>query len=297
MPGKTDWDWSTAGWKTATFPHPATIYACVSGTTETPYAGQCSGTAKVKKYDYMKGTFAWGQHVPPVYGWYDGTMTHVTTDDRGAFTIETGLTTAITDRITLSSPVGDRADLTAKIYPFKLMTGRQAVYVDDAGGNSFIITPNLFAETGADGGFWGVLSAQPPGTAHAYAYDPAGMTTTAFGAPSEPLSGNFTLGTAYAGYPAATPVSIETLLSNVFTKGADLADQYDPAVLGTMARYDGTNPGWDWRYTKMYMDLEHEVAPAAQALGCASCHGATPVMDFQQLGYGCANPAECPRTP
>jgi octaheme c-type cytochrome (tetrathionate reductase family) len=298
MPGKMDWDWSTAGWKTAAFPHPATLYACVDGTTETPYAGQCSGTAKVKKYDYMKGTFAWAQNVPPAYRWYNGTMTHVETGDRGAFTIETGLTTATSDRITLSAPLGDRTDLTAKIYPFKLMTGRQAVYVDDAGGNSFVITPKLFQATGGDGAFWGVLAAQPPGTTHTYAYDPTGMTTTEFGAPADSLSGTFTV-SAYAGYPSNTPIPIETLLSNVFTKGAAAAGQYDPVVLGTMARYDGVTvtTGWDWRYTKMYMDLEHEVAPAAQALGCGACHGATPVMDFTQLGYGCANPADCPRTP
>ena len=128
------------------------------------------------------------------------------------------------------------------------------------------------------------------------------MTTTGFGAPADSLAGNFTLGSAYAGYPASTPIPIETLLSNVFTKGADPADQYDPAALGTMAKYDGTNPGWAWRYTKMYMDLEHEVAPAAQALGCSACHNASsntaPTQFFIDVGYDC-NPryGTCARTP
>jgi hypothetical protein len=295
MPQKTDWDWSTAGWKTPAFPHPATIYVCVSGTTEVAYDGANCATAggtKVKKYDYMKGTFSWGQNVAPSYRWYDGTMTHVTTDDVGAFTIETGLTPDLDDRITLSSPRGARGS--GKIFPFKVMKGRQAVYVD--GSSSFIITPNLFHDgaDGADGGFWGVLAAQPPGTVHSYAYT-SPVTTDAFGAPAGPLSGDFVLGagsgtaTAFGGYTFGTTYAIETLLSKAFTKGATLAGQYSGP---TMSRFDGVNPGWDWRYTKMYLDLEHEVAPAAQAIGaggsCAACHGPSPVIPICELYQGAA---------
>jgi hypothetical protein len=302
MPGKIDWDWSTAGWKTPAFTHPATLYACVTNTTEVPYDNNnclTAGGVKVKKYDYMKGTFAWGQNVPPVYAWYDGTMSHVTTADKGAFTIETGLTPAFADRITLAAPLGARGN--GKIFPFKVMMGRQAVYVDDAGGNSFVITPNLFHDPadGADGGFWGVLSAQPPSTIHSYEYTSA-VTTDAFGAPAGPLDGSFVLGpgsgtaTAFGGYTFGTPYSIETLLSKAFTRGATLAGQYTG---GTMARFDGTNPGWDWRYTKMYLDLEHEVAPASQAIGaggnCTACHGASPAIPICQL-YGGVPAAELP---
>lgn len=300
MPQKTDWDWSTAGAKQ--LGTGGTIYACVSGSTEVPYDGNnclTAGGAKVKKYDYMKGTFAWGQNVAPTYRWYNGTMTHVVTGDKGAFTVETGLTPA--SRITLSAPLGSRGD--GKIAPFKVMTGRQAVYVDDASGGSFIITPNLFHDgaDGADGGFWGVLSAQPPGTTHAYTYLGT-ITPDAFGAPDAPLAGSFVLnqtatftGTSYGGYTVnaagdqTVTYSIETLLAKVFTRGATLAGQV-PAGTAQFARFDGTNPGWDWRYTRMFLDLEHEVAPKAQAIGaggnCAACHGPSPVIPICELYAG-----------
>ncbi len=296
MPGKMDWDWSTAGWKTAAFPHPATVYACTIGLIEVPYDNNNCATAggvKTKKYDYMKGNFSWAQNVPPTYAWYNGTMSHVTTDDKGAFTIETGLTTAFGDRITLAAPLGARGN--GKIFPFKVMKGRQAVYVDDAGGSSFVITPNLFAETAADGGFWGVIAAQPPGTVHTYTYLGT-VSTDAFGAPTAPLAGDFVLGqgtfvgTSYGGYTIGTNYSIETLLSAVFTKGSIAAGQV-PAGTPSFAKFAGPGTtGWDWRYTKMYLDLEHEVAPASQAIGaggnCTACHSATPVIPICQLYAG-----------
>jgi mono/diheme cytochrome c family protein len=48
------------------------------------------------------------------------------------------------------------------------------------------------------------------------------------------------------------------------------------------------------------MDMNHEVAPKAQAIGaggnCAACHTAgTPVIDWMQLGYTCNDPMNCRR--
>jgi octaheme c-type cytochrome (tetrathionate reductase family) len=281
QPGKIDWDWATAGFKSK-----GSITTCLdaSNVESAPAAdGTCpTGQWKVKAYDNQKGNFRWGVNVKPAYAWYNGKMTHVTTLDKGALAgSQTGLSPAA--RITLSAPLGDSADATAKIFPFKLMTGRQAVYVD--GDSSFIIVPNLFSAVAGDGAFWGV-------TTHAsYVYTPA--DGEAFGV--DPLRGTY-VAPGYPTTPVTAATSIESLLSTNFTTGARAAGQI--AADATLARFDGTT-GWDWRYTQMYMDLNHEVAPAAQALGCASCHSSTgaSVIDWTQLGYGCANPSGCAKRP
>jgi hypothetical protein len=125
-------------------------------------------------------------------------------------------------------------------------------------------------------------------TTHTYTYTSA-VTTDGFGAPAAPLAGNFELGAAFAGYAAATPHAIESLLADVFTKGAIAAGQV-PAGTATFAKYAGAGTtGWDWRYTKMYLDLEHEVAPATQAIGatsCTECHGASPAIPICELYQG-----------
>jgi hypothetical protein len=56
----------------------------------------------------------------------------------------------------------------------------------------------------------------------------------------------------------------------------------------SIAKPDGTSAGWGFRTTKLYMDLNHEVAPKEQAIGatsCSECHGAEPVIPFGELGY------------
>jgi hypothetical protein len=259
---KMDWDWSTAGDKTKG----------TAGVVKTAVndlgAPDASGTV-VTTYDYIKGDFLWQRNVKPAYAWYNGKMVHATTMDRGAFSSETGLTTADADRITLGAPLGSGEDATAKIFPFKLMRGRQAVYVDDATRSSFVITPNVFGPAG----FWGVIQSA------GYAYDPASRSYTA----------------PAAATPVTTATPIDSLWSAAFTKGAIAAGQL-AAGTPTMAKLDGANPGWDWRYTKLYMDLNHEVAPKAQALSCGACHSATPVIDWTQLGY-CPDPMFCAKRP
>jgi hypothetical protein len=255
--GKMDWDWSTAGDKTKGVA--GVVRAEVNDLGE-PTAG---GTSVVT-YDYIKGDFLWQRNVKPAYAWYNGNMAHVTTMDKGALTVETGLTTADADRITLGMPLGSAGDATAKIFPFKLMRGKQAVYVD--GGNSFVLTPNVFGPAG----FWGVIQSV------GYTYDPATKTYTA----------------PNAATPVTTPTPLDSLLSAVFTTGAKKAGQI-PADAATLAKFDGTS-GWDWRYTKLYMDLNHEVAPKAQAIGkagCSDCHGASPKIPFCEL-YGATAPTK-----
>jgi hypothetical protein len=257
---KTDWDWSTAGDKGRG----------QNGVVKTKVndGGQPaeSGVA-VTTYDYMKGDFVWERNVKPAYAWYDGGMVHVTTDDRGTFAPESGRTAADADRITLGRPTANGAEGKAKIHPFKLMRGKQPVYVD--GAKSFVVAPNVFGPTG----LWGVVQSA------GYAYDPAART---FVAPN-------------AKAPVASPTSIDALWSSLLTAGAKKAGQI-PADAPTLAKFDGKS-GWEFRYTKLYMDLNHEIAPKGQALACASCHSATPVIEWSQLGYACADPAKCPKRP
>ena len=279
QPGKVDWDWATAGYKAK-----GTIYVCLdaSNVESAPAAdGTCpAGQWKVKAYDNMKGNFRWRVNVKPAYAWYDGRMTHVTTLDKGALTgSQTGLSAGA--RLTLSAPLGDASDAAARISPFKVMTGRQAVYVD--GGDSFVIAPNLFSAAPGDFAFWSV-------TTHAsYVYTPADGEV--FGL--DPLGGTY-VAPDYPTAAAGTAGTLASLLSTNFTTGARAAGQIAPDA--TIARFDGTR-GWDWRYTQMYLDLNHEVAPKADALGCTACHGVDPVMDFTALGYACANPWSCPKRP
>lgn len=141
LPTKMHWDWSTAGDR-----------------TRTPTM-QTFGDIERPAYDWMKGTFVWETNVRPAYAWYDGRASHLTTTD--AFT-QAGTES---DPVVIAAPLANFANMDAKIYPFKRMTGRQAA---DATGN-FLIVPDLFGP----GSFWGVLS-QPAneGTDHSATADP-----------------------------------------------------------------------------------------------------------------------------
>jgi hypothetical protein len=237
--GKMDWDWSTAGDNTKGTAGVVTTKVNDLGQPDP------AGTA-VTTYDYIKGNFKWMRNITPAYAWYNGTMMHVTTSDKGNF-VGKGLSDA--DRITLGAPVGSATDPTSKIHPFKLMKGRQGVYVD--GNNSFTIVPNVFGTAS----LWGVIQAP--------------------------------------GYLFSSQATMDTLWGAIFTKGATVAGQIQaPAVL---ERFDSvTGKGWDWRYTDLYMDLNHEVAPKTKALGaagaCTDCHSATPKIPLCSLYDGTIAP-------
>lgn len=249
--GKVDWDWSTAGDKTRG------VAGVVNTTVDNDGVYSPTGTL-VTTYDYIKGDFVWKKNIAPAYRWSNGRSTHALTSDKGNL-VSAGLTAADADRISLGEPVGDAAD--GKIMPFKVMRGRQAVYID--GDASFVIVPNLFGPAG----FWGVIQSA------GYSYDPG--------------TGEFTAPNAVPPYASPTPLT--TLLSTNFTTGAKAAGQI-AAGAATLAPFDGTT-GWAWRYTKLYLDLNHEVAPKTQALGkagCTDCHGGTPRVPVCSLpGTAC----------
>jgi hypothetical protein len=241
--GKVDWDWSTAGDNATCAGTPGN---CVAGTVTVKVADDGvtpdpAATVGVVNYDFVKGNFRWQRNIKPAYRWSNGKSTHALTSDRFAIGAR-GTAADDASRIVLAEPVGSRAD--GKIMPYKLMRGRQAFYVD--GGNSFTINPNVFGP----GSLWGVLQA----VGYSFAtYDFDGAGPIAPGAPS-----------------------VEALWGKILDVGARAASQ--TALTTPFARWSANSPaapGFDWRYTKMYLDLNHEVAPKAQALGatgCQDCH-------------------------
>lgn len=258
---KMDWDWSTAGDNQTCAGTPGTCTAGVvtvkvanDGVTPDP-----TSTTPVTAYDTMKGNFLWKKNVVPAYRWSNGKGTHYTTADKHSASL--GLTAADDQRINLGTPLGNVTS--GKIMPFKLMRGRQAVFVD--GANSTVLTPTLFGP----GAFWTITTAV--GFQYStYDYDGAAGPI----APGQP--------------------SVDALWGKVLAMGAIAAGQ-KPAGTTALPKWNPATPstaGWDWRYTKLYMDMNHEVAPKAQALGkvCTDCHStATPKIPICEL-YGNAPP-------
>lgn len=114
VPTKLNWDWSTAG-------------------QDIPESTDALGK---HAYDKKKGHFTWGKMVKPVYLWHNGTASAYNAGDKMDPTKVTRLT----------YPNGSIKDEKAKIYPFKLHTGKQ---IYDSKNNIFI-TAKVFGE----GGYW-----------------------------------------------------------------------------------------------------------------------------------------------
>jgi octaheme c-type cytochrome (tetrathionate reductase family) len=96
----------------------------------------------------------------------------------------------------------------------------------------------------------------------------------------------------WAGIPDAasyTPQGVRDLWTATLTPGALAAGQI--AAGDSIADAD-----WGWIYTELYLGINHEVAPRAQALGCMDCHADNPGFSFTDLGYSCdpmGDPAGC----
>lgn len=241
---KVEWDWSTAGDNTKGVAGVVTTRVNELGLPDP------QGTA-VTTYDFLKGDFKWMKNVKPTYAWYNGQMRHTVVTDKADYR-NAGLTADDAARISLASPMGSASDPAAKIYPFKLFRGRQAVFVD--GANSFVAVPNLFGPAA----LWGIIQAP--------------------------------------GYKYAGRTAMEALWTTSLAKGMAAAGQIPAGA--PAARFNGTK-GWDWRYTKLYLDLNHEVAPKGQALGaggCADCHSASSKLPLCELYQGAKKPHEvtCP---
>lgn len=113
-PTKVWWDWSDAG-------------------KDLPVLEDGYGKPTFAK---KKGSFTWAKDFAPDYAWYNGTAGAYLAGDR----MRPGKITR------LNWPEGSRDDPYAKIYPFKVMRGRQPYDVQ----NEIFVTPKLFGKTG----FW-----------------------------------------------------------------------------------------------------------------------------------------------
>lgn len=99
-------------------------------------AGQDNRAEDPHKYLKIKGEFAYEKDLPPEYFWYNGTTRRYV---KGDIIDPTQITS-------MNAPNGSIDDPTAKIWPFKVHSGKQ---VYDAQYNYFLV-PKTFGE----GGYW-----------------------------------------------------------------------------------------------------------------------------------------------
>jgi hypothetical protein len=114
FPTKVYWDWSTAGEE------------------RDPESDEYG----MPTYHKKKGSFRWQKDIIPAYAWYSGQAGVYTMGDK----IKPGKVNP------LSWPIGSKKDKESKIYPFKIMEGRQ---IYDA-RNKTLVIPKLFGK----GGYW-----------------------------------------------------------------------------------------------------------------------------------------------
>ncbi|MBK5942479.1 cytochrome C [Halorhodospira halophila] len=91
-------------------------------------------------YDGMKGVFEWKEDYPPDYRWFDGNMVYTLPDD----TIDPD------GEVPVNRPQGRPGEGGAKIWPFKIMYGKQLY---DAEHHTLLV-PQLFGKEGDDDAFW-----------------------------------------------------------------------------------------------------------------------------------------------
>ena len=185
LPTKVYWDWSTAGRK---------------NDEGKPYTEKDENGVII--YDTKKGSFEWEQNVRPNYAWWNGKIERMLIGDAYEET-----------PVALSSPVGTIEDTEAKIYPFKIMRGKQAADTE----TSVMLIPHLFGTAEAPTPYWGNWNWE-----------------------------------------------------KAFEEGMEVSG----------LSYSGS---YEWVETYMYMAINHEVAPASDALQCMDCHNGG--IDFEALGY------------
>ena len=108
----TYWDWSTAGLKE-----------------------DVKFDDKHLAYSKLKGDLTWAKNVKPVYRWFNGKADYYMLGDKIS-----------ENPLQMNKLNGDVSDAKSKIYPFKLMKGKQ-IYDTE---NNYLIVPRVFGE----GGFW-----------------------------------------------------------------------------------------------------------------------------------------------
>jgi len=118
VPTLVHWDWSTAG-----------------------RDDESLGPDEYGKpsYDKRRGHLGWARNVRPVLAWWNGDFNRMTIGDEFDET-----------PVDLASPVGDRTDGAARLYPFKITKGKQAA--DRV--HRRLLVPHLFGREGGDNPYW-----------------------------------------------------------------------------------------------------------------------------------------------
>ncbi|HAR44708.1 MAG TPA: cytochrome C, partial [Nitrospiraceae bacterium] len=88
----------------------------------------------MKDYAAIKGEFKWAKNVVPTYAWYNGKSDRYLVGEK------------INPKkiVELTTPLGSIKDKTAKIFPFKVMEGKQPYDTK----NNYLVVPHTY------GGFW-----------------------------------------------------------------------------------------------------------------------------------------------
>ena len=91
-------------------------------------------------YDSKKGSFEWAEDYAPTYRWFNGEVSYTLVGD----TIDPA------GEVPLNRPLGGPDEAGSKIWPFKVIYGRQPY---DA-GNDHLVVPKLFGSEGEDAAYW-----------------------------------------------------------------------------------------------------------------------------------------------
>ena len=126
-----DWRWGAAGLD-------ARPVSCAASPTGVAADGVTQRTTYVKN----KGCFTWGTNVRPSLRYYDGKWNRMIVGFNDKWT---------TQPVDLGSPSATYRDATAKIYPFKKMTGNQ---VADR-NNKTMMVPHLYGTATGPNPYWG----------------------------------------------------------------------------------------------------------------------------------------------
>ena len=126
----TDWKWSLAG-----------LDARPADCAATPTGVAADGTTQRVTYAKIKGCFTWGTNVRPTLRFYDGKWNRMIVGFNDKYTKLP---------VDLGSPSATYKDATAKIYPFKLMTGNQVA--DKV--NKTMSVPHLYGTAAGPNAYW-----------------------------------------------------------------------------------------------------------------------------------------------
>lgn len=160
---------------------------------------------------------------------------------------------SVGDPIAIAKPIGARGVNGAKLYPFKVMTGSQQADLNATNGE-FLIVPWLFSGDPASNAFWKAIPR------------------------------------LFESNPSPTEADIEQAWDAALTAGALDADQITAPTSYKKTSPSGDQVTWEWINTKMYLQINHEVAPSIGALSCSDCHLSNWDANFgasTDAGYPC----------